>query len=78
MTIFEYDENEHMMLVKEEIKQEYERGVDEGKAIGINEGKAEGIQITKLIFKLDAQGIKKSEIAKKCNMSEKEIEEILS
>ncbi len=42
-----------------------------------NLGKSEGITLTKQVFKLSADGLQPDEIAEKCNISLKEVIEIL-
>lgn len=63
----------------DEIRELYliEKGIKKGKTEGKLEGKDEGIKLTKKVFKLFNQGESISSIAKICNISEEEVNEIL-
>ena len=56
--------------------------IEEGRAEGIEEGREEGIEqgieLTKRVFKLSYAGKSIKEISKECNISEEEVERILS
>ena len=56
-------------LFAEELKEENERGMEQGME--------RGIHLTKLIFKLSAQGSSAEEIAEKCDLPLKQVREIL-
>ena len=60
-------------LFAEELKEENERGMEQG----IERGRAEGIHLAKLIFELSAQGSSAEEIAEKCDLPLKQVREIL-
>ena len=60
-------------LFAEELKEENARGMERG----IEQGMERGIHLTKLIFKLSAQGNSNEEIAGKCGISEEQVRDIL-
>ena len=71
MSIYEYDQEEHIRLEREEA---YADGRAEGRA----EGCDEGIALAKKIFQLQREGFTNEEIAEICNLLVSKVVEILS
>ena len=71
MSIYEYDQEEHIRLEREEA---YADGRAEGRA----EGCDEGIALAKKIFQLQREGLSNEEIAERCNLLVSKVVEILS
>lgn len=67
MSIYEYDQEEHIRLKREEAY-----------ADGRAEGCDEGIALAKKIFQLQREGLSNEEIAERCNLLVSKVVEILS
>ena len=90
MSIFEYDQEKHLRMEREEAWEEGQReglrkgresGLREGRKSGLREGREtglrEGEENTKRIFKLFITGKTPSEIAEICEISEEKVRRIL-
>ena len=90
MSIFEYDQEKHLRMEREEAWEEGQReglrkgresGLREGRKSGLREGREtglrEGEENTKRIFKLFITGKTPSEIAEICEISEEKVRQIL-
>ena len=74
MSIFEYDQEKHLRMEREEAWEEGQReGLRKGRASGLREGE----ENTKRIFKLFITGKTPSEIAEICEISEEKVRQIL-
>lgn len=87
MSIFEYDYNGHMEVIREEGKEDgyaagREAGFTDGKKVGFAEGEIRGAErgeaLTKKIFKLSIAGKNIKEIAKECGVTEDKVRSILA
>ena len=76
MSIYEYDFDEHMDVIREE---SYEDGFAEGEAVGEAKGRAEGVAKTKAETSriLAGRGFKVSDIAEIVNAGTDEVEQWL-
>ena len=70
MSIFEYDQEKHIRMEREEA---WEEGRREGRESGLREGE----ENTKRIFKLAQTGKSSKEIAEICGISEEKVKQIL-
>ncbi len=62
---------------KEGIEQGIKQGREEGERTGRTKGKEEGILLAKKVFRLAAEGIQAEKIAEECDVTEKQVLEIL-
>lgn len=74
MSIFEYDQEKHIRMEREEA---WEEGRREGRESGLREGEEKALLLAKRIFKLAQTGKSSKEIAEICGISEEKVKQIL-
>ena len=82
MSIFEYDQEKHIRMEREEAWEDGRReGLQKGRESGLREGRESGLregeENTKRIFKLAQAGKTQTEIAEICEISEEKVKQIL-
>ena len=86
MSIFEYDQEKHIRMEREEAWEEGRRegmqkgredGIREGRESGFREGEEKALLLAKRIFKLAQTGKSSKEIAEICAISEERVKQIL-
>ncbi len=90
MSIFEYDQEKHIRMEREEAWEEGRRegeadglrrgredGIREGRESGFREGEEKALLLAKRIFKLSQAGKSLEEIAEICGISEEKVKQIL-
>ena len=86
MSIFEYDQEKHIRMEREEAWEEGRRegmqkgredGIREGRESGFREGEEKALLLAKRIFKLAQTGTSSKEIAEICAISEERVKQIL-
>ena len=74
MSIFEYDQEKHIRMEREEA---WEEGRREGRESGLREGEEKALLLAKRIFKLAQAGKTPKEIAEICEVSVEKVQHIL-
>ena len=74
MSIFEYDQEKHIRMEREEA---WEEGRREGRESGLREGEEKALLLAKRIFKLAQTGKSLEEIAEVCGISKEKVKQIL-
>lgn len=78
MSIFEYDQEKHIRMEREEAWEEGRReGMQKGRESGLREGEEKALLLAKRIFKLAQTGKSSKEIAEICAISEEKVKQIL-
>ena len=86
MSIFEYDQEKHLRMEREEAWEEGHReglekgresGLRDGRESGLREGEEKALLLANRIFKLSLSGKSSKEIAEICGISEKKVKQIL-
>ena len=78
MSIFEYDQEKHIRMEREEAWEEGRReGMQKGRESGLREGEEKALLLAKRIFKLAQTGKSSKEIAEICAISEEKVMLIL-
>ena len=82
MSIFEYDQEKHIRMEREEAWEEGRRegresGLREGRESGFREGEEKALLLAKRIFKLAQAGKSLEEIVEICGISEEKVKQIL-
>lgn len=82
MSIFEYDQEKHIRMEREEAWEDGRRegeadGLRKGRESGLREGEEKALLLAKQIFKLAQTGKSSKEIAEICGISEEKVTQIL-
>ena len=78
MSIFEYDQEQHIRQEREEAWEEGRAsGLEEGRASGLKEGQASGLKLAETIFRLFREGKTIEEISAVCDLPAEQIRELL-
>ena len=67
-----------MEILKDRIDVLEQKAREDGEKLGKREGKNEGIRLTKMIMRMDAEGLDCVAIAEKCLITVEEVKEILA
>ncbi len=83
MSIFEYDEEKEMMLMKKSLSRHYyeeghAEGLNEGHEQGLSEGKSAGLSLALKVMKAHSNGLTNREVADSLELELKTVEEILN